>query len=149
MSIETENTELECDINQGCDAIELIIQPRETDLGEFKVKRTLPTRQRKMVGPWIFFDHMGPAEFAPEAPNNGRINRYEQEKKNSLFDFYLNYVKDLTGITPLAEAPGIWLSQGLWWQRIDSDGHGGGTAGAAEVAHWWRWPRWRCSGGPR
>lgn len=72
MSIETENTELECDINQGCDAIELIIQPRETDLGEFKVKRTLPTRQRKMVGPWIFFDHIGPADFAPDSGINVR-----------------------------------------------------------------------------
>ena len=72
MSIETENTELECDINQGCDAIELIIQPRETDLGEFKVKRTLPTRQRKMVGPWIFFDHIGPADFAPGSGINVR-----------------------------------------------------------------------------
>jgi redox-sensitive bicupin YhaK (pirin superfamily) len=72
MSIETENTELECDINQGCDAIELIIQPRETDLGEFKVKRTLPTRGRKMVGPWIFFDHMGPANFAAGSGINVR-----------------------------------------------------------------------------
>ena len=65
MSTETDKTELECSINRGCDAIELIIQPRETDLGEFSVKRSLPTRARKMVGPWIFFDHMGPAEFAP------------------------------------------------------------------------------------
>ncbi len=28
------------------------------------MRRTLPTQQQKMVGPWIFFDHMGPAEFA-------------------------------------------------------------------------------------
>lgn len=72
MSIETESTELDCDINLGCDAIELIIQPRETDLGDFKVKRTLPTRQRKMVGPWIFFDHIGPADFAPQTGINVR-----------------------------------------------------------------------------
>ncbi|MBD1395682.1 TonB-dependent receptor [Pontibacter sp. JH31] len=45
-----------------------------------------------------------PADFAPEAPNNGRINRYEQEKRNSLFDFYLNYVKDLTGINSRIDA---------------------------------------------
>ena len=65
MSIERNDTELDCQVNQGCDAIEMIIQPRETDLGEFSVKRVLPTRARKMVGPWIFFDHMGPAQFAP------------------------------------------------------------------------------------
>lgn len=42
----------------------MIIKPREKDLGEFSVRRALPTRERKMVGPWIFFDHMGPAEFS-------------------------------------------------------------------------------------
>ncbi|MDN4503552.1 pirin family protein [Alteromonadaceae bacterium BrNp21-10] len=63
MSIETTNTELDCDMSQGCGAIELIIQPREKDLGEFSVRRSLPTTERKMVGPWIFFDHMGPANF--------------------------------------------------------------------------------------
>lgn len=55
---------LECDFANGCDAIKLIITPRATDLGEFSVRRTLPNRQCKTVGPWIFFDHMGPAEFA-------------------------------------------------------------------------------------
>ena len=63
MSIETEETVLECQVDKGCDAIELIIQPREKDLGEFSVRRTLPTKERKTVGPWIFFDHMGPAIF--------------------------------------------------------------------------------------
>lgn len=72
MSTETDNTEFECSVTQGCDAIELIIQSRETDLGEFKVKRSLPTKERKMVGPWIFFDHMGPAEFAPGSGVNVR-----------------------------------------------------------------------------
>ena len=40
-----------------------IIQPREKDLGGFSVRRILPHREQRMVGPWIFFDHMGPAEF--------------------------------------------------------------------------------------
>ncbi|RLU00089.1 MAG: pirin family protein [Ketobacter sp.] len=65
MSNEAITVELECECRQGCGAIELMIQPREADLGDFSVRRVLPTRQRKMVGPWIFFDHMGPAEFAP------------------------------------------------------------------------------------
>lgn len=63
MSIETDIVEQECDCSVGCDAIELIIQPRDRDLGGFSVRRTLPTVGRKMVGPWIFFDHMGPATF--------------------------------------------------------------------------------------
>lgn len=43
--------------------VDLIIQPKDKDLGEFSVRRTLPSAKRKMVGPWIFFDHMGPATF--------------------------------------------------------------------------------------
>ena len=63
MSNPTRQVEHDCAAEQGCGAIELIIQPRDKDLGGFSVRRTLPTAQRKMVGPWIFFDHMGPAQF--------------------------------------------------------------------------------------
>jgi redox-sensitive bicupin YhaK (pirin superfamily) len=45
--------------------VELIIRPKEKDLGEFTVRRVLPAGGRRMVGPFIFFDHMGPAVFAP------------------------------------------------------------------------------------
>jgi hypothetical protein len=48
-----------------CDAIALTITPRIADLGEFSVRRLLPTKTLKTIGPWIFFDEMGPAEFAP------------------------------------------------------------------------------------
>ncbi len=45
--------------------IELIIESHTKDLGEFEVRRTLPSKERQRVGPFIFFDHMGPAEFPP------------------------------------------------------------------------------------
>lgn len=41
------------------------ITPTTHDLGGFKVHRTLPSRPRTMVGPFIFFDQMGPARLAP------------------------------------------------------------------------------------
>src|SRR5215217_1283809 len=47
----------------ACDAIDLVIVPRTGDVGGFTVRRALPHAQRRMVGPFIFFDHMGPAEF--------------------------------------------------------------------------------------
>ena len=47
------------------DVIERIIEPSSKDLGGFSVRRVLPSRSRRMVGPFIFFDHMGPAEFPP------------------------------------------------------------------------------------
>lgn len=45
------------------DAIETQIIPRARDLGGFEVRRALPAPARQMVGPFIFFDQMGPAEF--------------------------------------------------------------------------------------
>lgn len=47
--------------------IEMIITSRERDIGGFTVRRLLPYVSRRMVGPFIFFDHMGPAEFKPGA----------------------------------------------------------------------------------
>ena len=40
-----------------------LIIPRARDLGGFSVRRALPAPRRQMVGPFIFFDQMGPAEF--------------------------------------------------------------------------------------
>lgn len=47
----------------SCDAIETVIVPRARDLGGFSVRRALPSARKQMVGPFIFFDQMGPAEF--------------------------------------------------------------------------------------
>lgn len=63
MSNLTNNAAQDCSLHRGCDAIQLLIQPRDKELGGFTVRRSLPTTQRRMVGPWIFFDHMGPADF--------------------------------------------------------------------------------------
>jgi redox-sensitive bicupin YhaK (pirin superfamily) len=51
--------------------IELAISSRRKDLGGgFQVGRVLPYAARRMVGPFIFFDHMGPADFAPGIPKS-------------------------------------------------------------------------------
>jgi redox-sensitive bicupin YhaK (pirin superfamily) len=59
------NPALDPDIPVGdaVDAIEAVIVPRARDLGGFEVRRALPSTQRQMVGPFIFFDQFGPAEF--------------------------------------------------------------------------------------
>jgi redox-sensitive bicupin YhaK (pirin superfamily) len=48
---------------RSCDAIEHVIVPRARDIGAFQVRRALPSASKQMVGPFIFFDQMGPAEF--------------------------------------------------------------------------------------
>jgi redox-sensitive bicupin YhaK (pirin superfamily) len=48
---------------RSCDALELVIVPRVRDLGDgFSVRRALPHGKRQMVGPFIFFDQMGPVQ---------------------------------------------------------------------------------------
>ena len=54
----------ECPASEG--ALETLIIPRARDLGGFEVRRALPSPKRQMVGPFIFFDQMGPAEFITE-----------------------------------------------------------------------------------
>jgi redox-sensitive bicupin YhaK (pirin superfamily) len=46
-------------------AIETVIVPRTRDLGGFEVRRALPSVERRMVGPFVFFDRIGPALLAP------------------------------------------------------------------------------------
>lgn len=45
--------------------MQTLIQPHVQDLGGFTARRLLPSEQRMMVGPFIFFDHLGPAVFSP------------------------------------------------------------------------------------
>jgi len=48
---------------RACAAIEQVIVPRVSDLGGFEVRRALPSIGKKMIGPFVFFDQMGPSEF--------------------------------------------------------------------------------------
>jgi len=48
--------------------LDLVIEQRRRNIGGFEVGRVLPTAQRRMVGPFIFFDHFGPVDFPPGIP---------------------------------------------------------------------------------
>jgi redox-sensitive bicupin YhaK (pirin superfamily) len=48
---------------QSNSLIESVILPNSRDIGGFTVRRALPSAQRRMVGPFIFFDAFGPAAF--------------------------------------------------------------------------------------
>lgn len=50
------------------DPIDLVIRPRLRDIGAFSVRRSLPAMERRLVGPFAFFDHMGPAVLEPNHP---------------------------------------------------------------------------------
>lgn len=57
------NEPRDVDVRMG--AIEHVIDGRPRDLGGFVVRRLLPSGERRLVGPFIFFDQMGPARFTP------------------------------------------------------------------------------------
>ena len=50
--------------------IELVIESRRKDLGGFEVGRVLPWTKRRMVGPFTFFDHIGPVTMPPSLPRS-------------------------------------------------------------------------------
>jgi redox-sensitive bicupin YhaK (pirin superfamily) len=60
MSVEHDPTQLPPSLPEG---LEQVILPRAHDIGGFEVRRALPAKGRQMVGPFIFFDQMGPGEF--------------------------------------------------------------------------------------
>ncbi|TKS54628.1 pirin family protein [Luteimonas yindakuii] len=53
--------------------IELVIPSRRRDLGGFEVGRVLPFAKRRMIGPYIFFDRMGPTMFEPGLPRSADV----------------------------------------------------------------------------
>ncbi|RVU35924.1 pirin family protein [Hwanghaeella grinnelliae] len=59
------NNEPKTDLPAG---IEMVIAPRTSDIGSFEVQRLLPHRRRRMVGPFIFADRMGPSMLGPSNP---------------------------------------------------------------------------------
>ncbi len=54
-----------CEGNDAASPVETAIVGKPRDLGGFEVRRLLPSALRRMVGPFIFFDQMGPAAFGP------------------------------------------------------------------------------------
>ncbi|HEY1613191.1 MAG TPA: pirin family protein [Rhizomicrobium sp.] len=50
--------------------LELVIDQHRRSLGGFDVGRVLPQAARRMIGPFVFFDHMGPVEFARGIPRS-------------------------------------------------------------------------------
>lgn len=81
--------------------IDLVIDQRRKDLGGFEVGRVLPFAQRRMVGPFVFFDHMGPVEFAPGFPRNVDVRPHPHIGLSTvtyLFDGEITH-RDSVGVT--------------------------------------------------
>ena len=60
----------------------LIIEERSRDIGDFLVGRLLPFRRKRMIGPFIFIDHMGPTILGKEKVMSVDQHQRKRDKKS-------------------------------------------------------------------
>jgi redox-sensitive bicupin YhaK (pirin superfamily) len=89
------------------------IKPHVKDLGGFSVKRLLPSSVARMVGPFIFFDHMGPATFAPGQGVDVRPHPHiGLATVTYLFDGTIDHRDSLGTIQPIHAGDVNWMTAG-------------------------------------
>jgi redox-sensitive bicupin YhaK (pirin superfamily) len=98
---------------RACDAIEQIIVPRTTDIGDFMVHRALPSARRRMVGPFIFLDEMGPGEFRAGAGLDVRPHPHiGLATVTYLFTGEIMHRDSLGSVLPIRPGALNWMSAG-------------------------------------
>jgi redox-sensitive bicupin YhaK (pirin superfamily) len=94
-------------------AVAAVIDARSRDLGGFEVRRVLPTRARRMVGPFTFFDQMGAVDFTPgqglDVPPHPHIGL---ATVTYLFDGELLHRDSLGSTQPIRPGDINWMSAG-------------------------------------
>jgi redox-sensitive bicupin YhaK (pirin superfamily) len=93
--------------------VEAVILARPRDLGGFSVRRVLPSPQRRHVGPFVFFDHMGPVEFAPGRGIDVRPHPHiELATVTYLFDGELDHRDSLGNLQTIVPGDVNWMVAG-------------------------------------
>ena len=99
--------------NAASNVIEHVIKPRTRDLGGFTVARVLPYAKRRSVGPFIFFDQMGPAEFPPGEGIDVRPHPHiGLATVTYLFDGEIMHRDDLGYAQPIRPGDVNWMTAG-------------------------------------
>ncbi|MDB5213022.1 MAG: pirin [Myxococcaceae bacterium] len=94
-------------------SVELVIDARPRDVGGFSVRRLLPSASRRLVGPFIFFDHMGPADLAPGAGFNVRPHPHiGLATVTYLFDGEIVHRDSLGSVQPIRPGDVNWMVAG-------------------------------------
>jgi redox-sensitive bicupin YhaK (pirin superfamily) len=95
--------------------IELVIDQRRRDLGGFEVGRVLPVVRRRMVGPFIFFDHMGPVNFPPSIPRSVDVRSHPHIGLSTvtyLFEGEIMHRDSLGSEQPIRPSEVNWMTAG-------------------------------------
>ena len=96
-------------------SIDLVIAQRRRDLGGFQVGRVLPAPQRRMIGPFIFFDHMGPVDFAPGIPRSVDVRPHPHIGLSTvtyLFEGEIMHRDSLRSEQPIRPGEVNWMTAG-------------------------------------
>ena len=95
--------------------LDLVLREHRKSLGLFEVGRVLPQAKRRMVGPFIFFDHMGPVDFAPGIPREMDVRPHPHiglATVTYLFNGEITH-RDSTGVEiPIAPGEVNWMVAG-------------------------------------
>jgi redox-sensitive bicupin YhaK (pirin superfamily) len=95
--------------------IDLVIDQRRKDLGGFEVGRVLPYAKRRMVGPFVFFDHMGPVDFAPGFPRTVDVRPHPHIGLSTvtyLFDGEITHRDSVGAIQQIHPGEVNWMTAG-------------------------------------
>jgi len=95
--------------------IELVIDSRRRDLGGFEVGRILPWHQRRMVGPFVFFDHIGPVDLPPGIPRTVDVRPHPHIGLSTvtyLFDGEIVHRDSLGYEQPIRPGEVNWMTAG-------------------------------------
>jgi redox-sensitive bicupin YhaK (pirin superfamily) len=90
-----------------------VLRPDRRDLGEFTVSRLLPSKQRPRVGPFVFFDYMGPADFPPGKGVNVRAHPHiGLATITYLFEGEILHRDSLGYVQPIRPGAVNWMTAG-------------------------------------
>jgi redox-sensitive bicupin YhaK (pirin superfamily) len=94
-------------------SLETIVVPRTRDLGGFEVRRVLPSVGRRMVGPFVFFDEMGPTLFKPGTGIDVRPHPHiGLATVTYLFDGEILHRDNLGSVQPIRPGEINWMTAG-------------------------------------
>lgn len=126
--------------------VEMVIVPRTRDLGGFEVRRALPSMRRRMVGPIVFLDRMGPATFERGRGLDVRPHPHiGLATVTYLFDGELLHRDSLGTVQPIRPGAVNWMTAGrgiVHSERTPPEGRAGGGA-LSGVQLWVALPRAR------
>src|SRR5260370_6677263 len=119
----------EC-LDLASDSVELVIEARARDVGGFAVRRALPSMRRRLVGPFIFFDHIGPVHLPLGVGLDVRPHPHiELATVTYLFDGEIDHRDSLGSMQTIRPGDVNWMLAGRGIVHSERSGSESGSEG--------------------